>query len=521
MTNKAFVSRSVERGIVLFFALAACTASAAVKLPAIFSDHMVLQSGIQVPVWGWAKPQEDVTVEIGGQKLISRADAKGDWRVVLEPLKPGARLTMTVRGENTNVVNDVLAGEVWLGSGQSNMRLEVSRANNFEQEKMTANIPEIRMFTVSKNATMTLATDCRGSWKVCSPETVGNYSAALYFFGRELHQRLGVPVGLINSSFGGTFIQTWISMDAQRRVPELKPCLDEFEKSIAVPFDNVAAEAEFKAAMDEWAILAAKNKAEGKAEPRKPVKRADPRVDQNSPANLFNGMIAPLIPYRIKGVLWYQGEQNAGSDTMARANVYRIQLPTLIRDWRARWHENDLPFCWVQLPGLGKRPNGFDTESGFELVREGMLETLSLPNTGMTVNIDLGDPDNIHPKNKQDVGHRLALWALAQVYHRDIPFSGPIYSSCETNGAEIKIHFAHTDGGLVCHGVQLKAIGIAGADKMWHPADAKIEGNALVVFSKDVPHPVAVRYGWAKDPECNLYNGAGLPASPFRTDRWP
>ncbi len=503
------------------FAMAAGTAAANIKLPALFSEHMVLQSGETVPVWGWAAPDEKVAVEIGGQKLTTIADATGEWRVRLEPLPSGAKLTLTVRGENSVVVNDVLAGEVWLGSGQSNMRLEVSRANHFEAEKTAANLPEIRMFTVNKNATTTTATDGRGSWQICNSNSVGAFSAALYFFGRELHQQLKAPVGLINSSFGGTYIQSWISLDAQKREPALQPFVDAFEKTIQTPFDDAAAEAELKKAMDEWQIHATKNKAEGKGEPRKPVKRTDPRVDQNSPANLFNGMIAPLIPYRIKGVVWYQGEQNAGSQAPALADLYRLQLPTLIRDWRSRWNEGDLPFCWVQLPGIGKRPNGFQTESGFELVREGMLETLALPDTGMAVAIDIGEPDNIHPKNKQEVGHRLAVWALARVYHRDLPFSGPIFKRCDTSGPEMKIHFTHTDGGLVCHGDALKSFGITGADKVWHPAEARIDGDVVVVSSKDVPKPVAVRYGWAKDPECNLYNRADLPASPFRTDRWP
>jgi hypothetical protein len=505
----------------ILFASFTLSAFAEVKLPALFSDHMVLQGGERVPIWGWAKPDEKVTVEIGAQKLTTSADAQGDWHLQLEPLSSGAKLTLTVRGENSIVVNDVLVGEVWLGSGQSNMRLEVSHANNYEVEKAAANFPEIRMFTVGLNATMTAAADCQGTWQICSPQTVGNFSAALYFFGRELHQQLNVPVGLINSSYGGTYIQAWISLDAQQRVPALRPFMDKYKKAIAVPFDEAAAEAEFKKAMAEWQVQAAKNKAEGKSEPPKPAIRTDPRLSKHLPANLFNGMIAPLIPYRIKGVVWYQGEQNAGAQPTTLANLYRIQLPTLIHDWRLRWGEEDLPFAWVQLPGFGKRPDGFQTESGFELVREGMLETLTLPNTGMAVAIDIGEPDNIHPKDKQDVGHRLALWALAQVYHQDIPFSGPIFAGCETNGAEIKIHFTHTDGGLVCRGEALKPFGIAGADKIWHAAEAHIESGDVVVSSKEVPQPVAVRYGWAKDPECNLYNGAGLPASPFRTDRWP
>ena len=246
----------------------------------------------------------------------------------------------------------------------------------------------------------------------------------LYFFGREIHQRMKTPVGLIHSSWGGTPIQSWTSLEAQARVTELKPIVEGFQKALQKPFDVAAADAEWRVALTNWQAAVADARAKQKDEPRKPLKRADPRVSEYSPGNLFNAMVAPLIPYRIKGALWYQGEANGGLD---KAPLYRHQLPTLINDWRARWGESDFPFAWAQLPGFTARTNDPAAPSGWALVREGMLETLSLPNTGMGVNIDLGEEKNIHPKNKQDVGHRLALWALAQVYQQKIPFSGPLF----------------------------------------------------------------------------------------------
>ena len=503
--------------VAFIFSLASLNVFADVRLPALFSDHMVLQANERVPVWGWAKPNEKVSVAIAGQKLMTVADVQGRWRVRLEPIQSGQHLTLTVQGANKITVNDVLTGEIWLGSGQSNMQMKVREAKDFSLEQTNAEFPDLRMFTVPLKASLTPLEDTKGSWRVCNSNTVGEFSAMLYFFGREIHQRMKTPVGLIHSSWGGTPIQSWTSLEAQARVTELKPIVEGFQKALQKPFDVAAADAEWRVALTNWQAAVADARAKQKDEPRKPLKRADPRVSEYSPGNLFNAMVAPLIPYRIKGALWYQGEANGGLD---KAPLYRHQLPTLINDWRARWGESDFPFAWAQLPGFTARTNDPAAPSGWALVREGMLETLSLPNTGMGVNIDLGEEKNIHPKNKQDVGHRLALWALAQVYQQKIPFSGPLFVGSENLEGKIKLKFSNADGGLVCRNGVLKGFAIAGADKKWRWAEAQIDGDNVVVSSGEVPQPVAVRYGWANNPDCNLYNSAGLPASPFRTDRW-
>jgi sialate O-acetylesterase len=474
---------------ILCFCLAATTALADIKLPAIFSDHMVLQ--------------RDAPVTEAGQD--------GKWRVSLAPLKAGQPLTLTVTGKNKVVVQDVLAGEVWLCSGQSNMAFRVSSANNFEQEQAAANIPEIRMFTVGAAYGKSPEQDCKGRWEVSSPETVGQFSATAYFFGRELHKALGVPVGLINSSVGGTAIELWASVEAQRSSPELKPLFALTDKANA-EFDREAAAARYEKAKAKWKEAAAKAKAAGEPVPRAPQDPVALHDRKSAVGPLFNGMIAPLVPYRIRGALWYQGEANSLPE---KARFYQYQLPVLIQDWRARWGEGNFPFAWVQLPNF-KSP-----QRNFPMVREGMLKSLRVPKTGMAVAIDIGDPDNIHPKNKQEVGRRLAMWARGAVYGQKVATSGPLPAGCKFAGGEATVSFTHTDGGLVAKGGELQGFTIADAGKNWVKAQARIAGDKVIVSSPDVKSPVAVRYAWADNPECNLYNGAGLPASPFRTDDWP
>jgi sialate O-acetylesterase len=336
------------------------------------------------------------------------------------------------------------------------------------------------------------------------------FSATAYFFGRELHQKLAVPIGLINSSVGGTPIEAWTSMDVQQDQPELKALLASWDKKVA-EYDAPAAMKTNEKRMAEWKELAEKAKAEGKPPPRRPQQIVSPRYATHHPAVLFNGMIAPLIPYAIRGAIWYQGESNAGSAQSAK--LYRLQLPLLVNDWRRRWEEGDFPFAWVQLP------NYKTTAKGWPEVREAMLESLSVPNTGMTINIDIGDERDIHPKNKQDIGHRLALWALAQVYGQKIAWSGPLPAGHRMVGSMVELTFTHTEGGLVAKGGELRGFSIAGADKQWQPAMARVEGDKVVVACPEVKEPVWVRYAWSDNPDGNLYNAAGLPASPFRTDR--
>jgi sialate O-acetylesterase len=518
MTRKPLICSVLIQGL-----LATCLAGAAalglapcaradVKLPALFSDHMVLQRDTAAPVWGWAEPGEEVTVSVGGQAKTAKADAAGQWSIRLDALKAGGPLTLTVKGKNTLTVSDVLVGEVWLGSGQSNMALAVSGAKDYEQEKAAANLPQIRMFAVATNSQREPQADCKGDWQVCSPETVGKFSATAYFFGREVHQALGTPVGLIKSCVGGTPIESWISPEAQRNSPELKPFFEAAAKTLSEA-DRAAAKARYEKALAQWKEESAKAKAEGRRPAgRAPVNPEDPQKRKGDLGGLFNGMIAPLVPYALRGAIWYQGEANS---TPEKAPLYQVQLPLLVQDWRTRWGEGDFPFAWVQLPNFS------GPGRNWPLVREAMLKALKVPNTGMAITIDIGEPGNIHPKNKQDVGKRLAMWALGTVYGRRVATSGPLPAGHKVEGSTVVISFAHTDGGLAAGGGDLKGFEIAGADKKFVPAAAKIVGDTVVVSSPQVREPAAVRYAWANNPECNLFSGAGLPASPFRTDDWP
>ena len=487
----------------------AATARADVKLPAIFGNHMVLQRDAAVPVWGTAAPGEEVTVAIAGQTASAKAGADGKWSVKLAKLAAAGPHTLTVKGKNTVTFSDVLVGEVWLGSGQSNMAMTVNRAKDYEQEQAAAKFPEIRMFTESSAAATTAQTEGKGEWVVCSPETVGRFSATAFFFGREIHRTLKVPVGLINSSVGGTPIESWIAPEAQKASPELKGFF-EGQKQAAKDFDPVKAKAKFEQDQAKWKEAAKKAKAEGKPAPKAPRDPVALNERKGNVGGLFNGKIAPLIPYAIRGALWYQGEANSTPD---KAPFYHALLTLLVNDWRARWGY-DLPFAWVQLPNFGGAGRDWPA------VREAMLKTLALKDTGMAITIDIGDEKDIHPKNKQDVGRRLAAWALGTVYGQKVATSGPMPAGHQVRGSEVWLSFKHADGGLVAKGGELKGFVVAGEDKQWKSARARIEGDKVIVSSADVKQPVAARYAWENLPTCNLYNGAGLPASPFRTDDW-
>ena len=478
---------------------------------------MVLQREIAAPVWGWAEPGEEVTVILGAARKATAADPDGRWIVKLDPLKTAEPQTLIVKGKNTLTIQDVLIGEVWLCSGQSNMELKVSSAKDFAQEKAAANLPGIRMFTVERNSQPEPQVDFRGKWEVCSPATIHNFSATAFFYGRRLHQELGVPVGLINSSWGGTPIEAWTSLDAQQALPEYATIEARTKKLTAQLWDEAKAATAYAEREAAWKVAAEAARAQGQRPKAPPIRPIDPRLDQHHPANLFNGMIAPLIPYGLRGGIWYQGETNAEGGI---APLYGRQLTTLIQDWRHRWG-SEFPFAWVQLPEFFAPQKTPSETTGWVLVREGMLKALSLPRTGMVVTLGLGSATTIHPKNKQDVGARLATWALADVYEkRGVVGFGPLPAGQAIRGAEITVSFTHTDGGLVAKDGDLKGFAIAGEDRKWVRASAKIEDGKVIVSSMEVPNPVAVRYAWASNPEFNLYNGAGLPASPFRTDDW-
>jgi sialate O-acetylesterase len=489
-------------------------ALADIKLPAIIGDNMVLQQGGKATIWGWADPDEEVMVGVSwhSMKWAVTADKDGKWSFKMNPPKVGGPYEMTLTGKNSITIKNILVGEVWVASGQSNMQMSVQSSNNAEQEIAEANYPKIRLFYVKRTVADKPQSDCEGSWVECSPETVPGFSAVAYFFGRYLHKELDVPVGMIHTSWGGTPAEAWTRREVLEEMPECAPILKRYADAVA---NYPKAKEEYEKKLAEWKEAAAKAKAEGKNPPRRPREPFGPG-NPHAPAGLYNAMIAPLIPYGIAGVIWYQGESNAG-----RAYQYRTLFPNMIKNWRKDWGLGQFLFLFVQLANfMQTKPEPGD--SAWAELREAQLMTLALPNTGMAVIIDIGEADNIHPKNKQDVGKRLALWALANTYGKKLVYSGPIYKSMKIDGNSIVLSFDHVGGGLVAKGgEELKGFAVAGVDKKFVWADAKIVGDTVVVSSDQVAEPAAVRYAWADNPVCNLYNKEELPASPFRTDDWP
>ncbi len=501
--------------VALVAACLACGAAYAdVKLPALIANNMVLQRGTEVAVWGTADPGEKVTVKLAAQEVTATANEGGNWKLNLAAMEAGGPFEMTIAGKNTLTLTNVMVGEVWVCSGQSNMAFTLTSARDAQQEIAAADYPQIRLFTTRRVVSDKPLSDTQGRWAPCSPQTAGSFSAVGYFFGRALHAALKVPVGLIDSSWGGTAAEAWTSMPTLTAEPELKPILDRWDKYVA-DFPQ-AMETYNTKTLANWTAACEKAKAEGKPLPNKPNLPPGP-ASPNRPANLYNGMIAPLVSYAIKGAIWYQGESNAG-----RAYQYRKLFPTMIQDWRKAWGRGDFTFLFVQLANyMDQVPE--PAESAWAELREAQTMTLSLPNTGMAVIIDIGEAKDIHPKNKQDVGWRLSVAALAVAYgQKDTVYFGPTYDSMAVEGDKVRLRFKHADGGLVAKGGgALTGFAVAGEDKKFKWAQAAIEGDTIVVSAADIAAPVAVRYAWANNPVCNLYNGAGLPASPFRTDDWP
>ena len=512
------------------FVLLTATLCAEVKPNPLFSDGAVLQRGQKIPVWGTARDGETVTVEFQGQKASATA-AGGTWSVHLEPLTAGGPFTMTVTGDNTVTIKDLLVGEVWIASGQSNMNLTLAQTPYLTEEATKAKYPHIRTFKVPVTPVVKPLAEAKGKWMNCSPETLKDFSAVGYFFAREIHQKLGVPVGLIHSALGATPAQAWTSTEALQSEHKLHHYAEDIKARLA-NYDTASAAypeilAAHKARLAEWMETTGKlheqevaawektaeqAKASGENPPprprpatRRPPDPVPPDGRPTDPAVLFNGMIHPLIPYGIKGVLWYQGESNA-----KQAEEYLTLFPTLVRDWRARWEQGDFPFLYVQVAPYGGLPPE---------IREAQFLSLGkINNAAMTVTTDVGDADDIHPRNKEPVGQRLALAARALAYGENIEYSGPLYESMKAEHGKIVLHFRHTGSGLVAKDGPLKGFTIAGKDKAFVPAQAEIQGNTVVVSAGTVTDPHAVRYGWENVPDVNLYNQEGLPASPFRTD---
>ncbi|OJW17860.1 MAG: sialate O-acetylesterase [Planctomycetales bacterium 71-10] len=489
-------------------ALGSGTARADVKLPAIFGDHMVLQRDLKVHVWGWAEPGEDVKVEFHGQARTTKADGDGAWSVSLEPVAAGGPFEMVVTGKNTLTFKDVLVGEVWVCSGQSNMQWSVGSSTHADLEIAAANYPNIRLISVPQVGTQEPQKDFKGEWKPCSPQTVGPFSAVGYFFGRQLHQTLGVPVGLINDAWGGSACEAWIPRETLAADPKYKDLLAAWEER----------EKGYDAAKKAYEDAKAKAKAEGKPGP-KPHEDPDGLMKGNArPGNIFNGVLLPTIGYGIKGAIWYQGETNAG-----RAYQYRDMFPLMIETWRKLWGLGNFPFYWVQLADfMAEKPEPAD--SAWAELREAQTMTMGrLPNTGEAVIIDIGEGKDIHPKNKQDVGMRLARWALARDYGVNVPCQSPTYKAMEKKDGKVVLTFDHVDGGFRPFDVnEPRGFTIAGADKKFVNAQAKVIGpDKVEVWSDQVAQPEAVRYAWADNPVCNMYSAVGLPLTPFRTDDWP
>lgn len=671
------------------FLLAAllCTASlqADIKLPAIISNGMVLERSAKTPVWGTAEPGEDVTVTFIGKTARTRADANGKWKVELNLKKAAAGpFEMNIQGKNSLTLADILVGEVWVASGQSNMGMLLKNTKGAEEEMARSANPQLRQYLVQRLATPVPQDDTEGSWVSASPETSGEFTAAGYYFGKMLHRELKVPVGLVNTSWGGTPSEAWTSMEAIDSVPDLKERREKLWPNLIKHPEYLKARTTFVEAMGNWVkankredkpladvsqyageqVQASKwvkveipgtvsaaglpesgivwirreinvpapsganlplilpidgfdtvywngtqlaqtsfDRYAGKGSirrfgkysvPAKLVKEGrnviairlyqpvgpalftgepkagnlslsgswlarsefkfpplDKKIMASAPeaptaildpshtaSAIFNGMVHPILQLAVSGVIWYQGESNAG-----RAYQYRSSFPLLINDWRKQWGRSDLPFYFCQLANYQAKTSEPGDSQWAEL-REAQSMTLSLPKTGQAVIIDTGESGDIHPRNKKDVGERLALIALAKDYGKSVVYSGPVFDSMRTEGGKIRIKFRHTDGGLVAKPLPpayeiislknetaplvrnspdspLEGFAICGAEKKWVWADARIDGKDVVVSSDKVPAPVAVRYAWADNPTCNLFNGKGLPASPFRTDDFP
>ena len=484
------------------------SAQADVSLPNIFGDHMVLQREQTNPVWGKASPGEKVSVSIGGQSHTTITTADGSWQVTLEPLEVGGPYELEIRGNNTLTFSDILVGEVWVCSGQSNMQWPVRVSADAELQTASANYPEIRLLSVPQVPSQEPRDNFNGSWNICKPETVANFSAVAYSFGRRLHNTLGVPIGLIDNAWGGSAVEAWIPRDALEGAGPYNELLTSWDEKAAAMTDQIfAAEV---AAYKKWV-------ADGEPGAKRPAPR-DSRASNHRPANLFNGVLHPIIGYGIRGAIWYQGEANA-----RRAYQYRSLFPLMITTWREHWQQGDFPFYWVQLADFYQEaPEPRD--SAWAELREAQSMTLSLPNTGQAVIIDVGEGRDIHPRDKQTVANRLARIALTRDYGIDMAWQSPSYDSMQQDGNAISIQLKHvSEGGLYTFDVS-EAFGfeIAGEDQKFVWAEAKLDGgNKVKVSSPQVPNPVAVRYAWGNNPVVNLQDRNGLPVTPFRTDDWP
>lgn len=480
------------------------SADAELKMSSIFGDHMVLQQKQPIRVWGWTAPGQSVVVSLADQKKATTADDSGRFDLKLDAVAAGGPYTMTVKADTTRTFKDVLVGEVWLCSGQSNMQWSVRSANDPDLESLTAKYPNLRLITVPQVGTQEVQNDFKGEWQACTPSTVNDFSAVGYFFGRQLHQTLDVPVGLIDNAWGGSACEAWVRRDLLSDEEMYGPLLKRWE-DIEASYDHESAMEKYRERLAKW------NEDKKGNRPRPPRNQL---VGQHRPANLYNGVLKPIMGYTIKGAVWYQGESNA-----SRGFQYRDLFPLMISSWREEWGQGDFSFYWVQLADF-RAEKGEPAESDWAELREAQTMSLKLPNTGEAVITDLGEAEDIHPKNKQDVAKRLARWALAQDYGINVVFRSPMYKSMEVKGDRLHVHFDHVGGGLDTFDVR-RPIGftVATADGAFVTANARIvDKDTMEVWSDQVKQPAAVRYAWADNPVCNVQNKEGLPLTPFRSD---
>ena len=471
----------LKTSTLLFLLLCSIAGMSQVVLPPFFNCNMVLQQGIEIPVWGWASPAEKVTVTFEKNTVSARTCKNGRWRVNLPKMDYGGPYKMTVKGKNFRTIENIMIGEVWVCSGQSNMEFKVKTTKNAEAEIAAANYPDIRSFTVTRRVSKEPQENLEeGEWWICSPSTVSEFSAVGYFFGRNLYEHLKVPIGIIHTSWGGTVAETWTSAETIAKDPDFSEMLTKL-KSVDM---NTA------------------------------------KVGPNAyPTLLYNGMLNPIIPYGIRGAIWYQGESNA-----SRAQQYKRVFPNMIKDWRTKWNQGNFPFLFVQLANF-KKPVTEPSESDWAELREAQTQTLQLENTGMANIIDAGDADNIHPTDKQVVGYRLSLAARKVAYGETLVYTGPTYKEMKIDKNKIYITFDQVGTGLKVNDKYgyINGFTVATQDGNFKWAKATVvDMNTVMVTSDAVENPVAVRYGWADNPDdLNLYNVEGLPANPFRTDTRP
>lgn len=486
--------------------LLALPALAEVKLPALIAEHMVVQRDLPVHVWGTSAPGETVSVTFRGETRSASPDEYGRWSLYLPAGAAGGPFELTVQASNTITLKDVLVGDVWVASGQSNMEMAVRGVVNAKDEIAAANYPQIRLFRALNRVADHPLEDVAAKTRVATtPETIGDFSAAAYFFGRELNKKYGVPIGLVESNWGGTPAEAWTSLTSLGADASLMPVFAEWGKMMQGQATSLLAR---EKQLKEWEQAVAKAKAEGKPEPWRPW--SNNQENSWQPAGLFNAMIAPLTRFPIRGAIWYQGESNAEPE---RAPLYAHLFQTMIQDWRRAWGQGDFPFLFVQIANFKTGPDAMWPE-----VRDAQRRTLSLANTGMAVTIDIGEATNIHPLNKQEVGRRLALGAEAISYGEKIESSGPLFRQATAEGGSMRVWFDHTAGGLKAKGDAVQGFEVAGADGKFVEAQARIDGATVVVSAPPVTAPKQVRYAWKDVPECNLFNGENLPASPFRSE---